>query len=266
MGQALARAIAAQEGYLELESRVPCTAILIGASVAGAVAVSAIKALDRLWGFQGDKDKATRLLETFSLRLLSTWLGWMDGDRPEEEKHRARELWGEVLLTLFDDLSEDSLNRFVGRDLQYRYEVAAREEREKTGESGGPLVGVTLLLSDAILALGGQPLIRPTPLTGYPYDSMSDMMDRGGVKEVPFTLNTLSDTIHTVHAAALGAKACAEYYREQTERLDEEVRPVLTQLKQLLSEGHSMEQLRKDAAWSTWIDFFEARGLLETGS
>lgn len=171
-------------------------------------------------------------------------------------------LWGEVVLTVFNDLSEDSLTAFMGRDLQYRHEAALREEREKTGEKGTSLVGPTLLLSDAIVALSGRPTILPTPLTGYPYESIQDMMERGGVKELPFSIDAFADTVAILHAVGVGAKACAEYYREHTERLEEAVEPVLAQLRQLLAEGYTLDGLRKDANWSTWIDFFEARGAL----
>ncbi|HLC29034.1 MAG TPA: hypothetical protein VJL07_06270 [Dehalococcoidia bacterium] len=262
--EALASAIAAQEGHLEFDSRIPCTAVLIGGSVAAGVAVGGIKSLDRLWGLEGNWEKARRLLLTFALRLLSTWLGWLDGDRPEDEKNRARELWGEVVLTLFDDVSEDNLNGFIGRDLQYRYETSVREERQKTGEGGGPLVGVTLLLSDAHAALGGQALLYPTPITGYPYESIQDMRERGGVKETRLPLESFVDSIAVLQAVGVGSRACAAYYRENTEKLDNEVAPILAQLKELLRAGYTVEGLKKDVNWSSWIDFFESRDLLKT--
>jgi len=266
LGRALHRAMATQEGYLEPDSRIPCNGILIGGSVAAGIAVSSIKSLDRLWGFQGSGGKAPKLLETFSLRILSTWLSWLDGDRPDDEKDRARQLWGEVLLTLFDDLSEDSLAKFVGRDLQYRYEMRIHEEKQRTGEGGGPLVGVTLLLSDALVSLGGQPLLRPTPITGYPYESIRDMMTRGGVKEIRSDLEAFVDSIRIFHLVASGAKVCADYCREKQKNLDEAVAPILAQLKELLTEGHTIDELRQDSAWSTWIEYFETRGALGTGT
>jgi hypothetical protein len=259
---ALARAAAAQEGHLDADTRTTCTAILRGAAVAAAVAVTNIKALEKLWGFRGSPEKATTLLETFSFALLSTWLGWMDVDRPEEEKRRARESWGEVVLTLFDDVSEDNLNKFIGRDLQRGYDGRLREERRETGEGGGSLVGWMLLLSDAIVAVGGRPLIEPTPLTGYPYDGMEDMVERGGVKQTaPFA--TIVDVMAILDAVASGAKICAEYYRERTEPPDEVVGAALAQVRQLLSQGHTLEELERDARWCTWIEFLKGRGLLE---
>ncbi len=262
MKGALTRALAVQERHLEPDSRVACSAFIVGAAVAGGESVRTIKTLDRLWGMQGNSDKATRLLQTWAMRLLSEWLSWMDGDRPAEDKRRARLMWGEVLLKVFSDLSEDNLVRFMGRDIQRQFEDRCREEWKKTGEDRVILVETSLLLSDLVVALGGSPLFSPTPMTGYPYEGTRDLIDRGGVKQLASTKNAVGDPLMVLLALNTGTKVCADFYKESSARFDEEMKALLAQLRQLLKEGHTIEGLKADARWSSWIGVFGARNLL----
>jgi hypothetical protein len=185
------------------------SAILFGGNVSATQAVEGIKALDRAWGLRGSDDKAERILEVFALRMLSTLLRWLDEGHSEEDQHQARQLWGSAILTLFSDLSEDTLARFLGRDLQYQYELSLLDEERAQGSSKlSTFVGRSLLLSDALSALGARPIIESPPITGFPYRDSEDLRTRGGASE-RWTATTLGELVAIGYITVEGAKACS---------------------------------------------------------
>lgn len=207
-------AIESQPTYLDPDSWIACTAVLLGGALAGAGAVKRVRLLDRLWGIRGSQEKARRFLEVFSLRILSSWLRPQDEGRSDQERAMARQLWGQVVLALFESLSEDRVNQFVGRDRQYQYDHYQYERtlQQAGGEDNQDSAAVPLrdwlLLSDACVALGGEPLIAPAPVTGYPYQGIDDIMARGGVRRALH-----DDEVRSLSLlVAVGSGMCGEYH------------------------------------------------------
>lgn len=206
---ALYRTILNNKGRQDPATMRYVSAILFGGHVSATQAVEGIKALDKAWGLRGSDDKAERILEVFALRMLSTLLRWLDEGHSEEDQHQARQLWGSAILTLFSDLSEDTLARFLGRDLQYQYELSLLDEERAQGSSKlSTFVGSSLLLSDALSALGARPIIESPPITGFPYRDSEDLRTRGGASE-RWTATTLGELVAIGYIAVEGAKACS---------------------------------------------------------
>ena len=154
----------ALQAYEETNSRIVCSNVVTGATVAAGSAVSGGAGLDRLWGLRGDNDKARRLIEEFSFEMLSMWL-W-GNKAASRERSLVRGAMLEVLLTVFDDLTVETRRRFERRDVQRRFELST-----EPAEGFTHMVGAMLLLSDAAIALGGQPLY-PVPIDGYPFENV----------------------------------------------------------------------------------------------
>jgi len=179
-----------------------CDGIICGGSVVARQSIKTYEQLQTLWG-KGDAQKAAALTKVFSLAMLSFYLG------PSDEREGVCREWAKAILELFDDDSAESLEHFLGVDRQYVY--------DRAGEACFYQLCDVIYFSDAVVALGGRPVVKVTagelPIRNY---TDEDLIGRGVISTLPdvFSLTTFSLVAPMVffHTVADIERRLAQYY------------------------------------------------------
>jgi hypothetical protein len=212
---ALSRVLEVQGDSLDEWSQDAGAAMLIGGWMGASMAIKE-PAFRELWAAGVDDERVAAFLQVFTMVALSQWLRMMDGDRSASDRLQAREMWAEVVLRSFGHFSPENVRSFLARDRQFTHEGQA-EGRNPSG--GTYLVYSTLLWSDALEALGGQPWAESLTTEGFPYESTLDLLQASGASILnPVFHDVGSIVAASVIRARIAETVSTEYVKRRTAR------------------------------------------------
>jgi hypothetical protein len=170
---------------------------MLGAATAARIAVEEVPALKALWG-RGEGRKPQALLEVFALAMLSRWVARLEEHLRISKKmrHDARVQPGVVVLEMFQDRSEERLQRFLNLDEQFQHD---------NREGGRLLLELALRWAEACEALGQPNVTQSWPAEGFPFKDTAEFDRAAGFCEPRAHLDDCLQMSWILHAGLEGA-------------------------------------------------------------